>query len=307
MSDQHLIGSESGDQLSGAEGNACYNEIHGTAADDMLFGTAGADRFWGEGGADYMYGELGDDVYLPGPLFMFSAGDVISDTGGNDELHLAGVNPDDVQRHRVGDDLIFHTFLQGPIVRFAGWFAGPDNQVERIVFDDGTEWDAAETSALRVFGTPADDYVFGSFYGERLEGRGGSDQMFGYEGDDVYVQGPQPTPFSGADTIWELGGNDELRLEGANPDDVQRHRVGDDLIFHTFLQGPIVRFAGWFAGPDNQVERVVFDDGTEWDAAEFFGAARVRHAGRRLRLRLVLWRAAGGARRLRPDVRLRGR
>ena len=210
-----------------------------------------------------MFGYEGDDVYVPGPQpTPFSGADTIWELGGNDELRLEGVNPDDVQRHRVGDDLIFHTFLQGPIVRFAGWFAGPDNQVERVVFDDGTEWDAAESSALRVFGTPGDDYVFGSFYGERLEGRGGSDQMFGYEGDDVYVPGPQPTPFSGADTIWELGGNDELRLEGVNPDDVQRHRVGDDLIFHTFLQGPIVRFAGWFAGPDNQVERVVFDDGT---------------------------------------------
>jgi Ca2+-binding RTX toxin-like protein len=246
MSDQHLIGTELDDVLIGAEGN------------DLLEGM---------GGADMMFGGLGNDVYIPGPLSTpYGAPDYIFDDGGDDELRLEGVAPGEVQRFRFGDDLSFWVNGQGTILNIGGWFADPSHQIEHIVFDDGTVWAPEESSALRVFGTPGDDFLFGSIYDDRIEGRGGNDLMFGNAGNDVYVPGPG----FGSDFVFDIGGLDELRLEGISPDELSRTRTSSGSDLHLSRAGSFesLTLSNWFEGSAYQIERIVFDDGTVWTPEE---------------------------------------
>jgi Ca2+-binding RTX toxin-like protein len=275
----NFYGSEQFDAFSGGAGD---DVLYGFGDMDVLRGEEGNDYLDGGAGSDILDGGGGNDVYVPG----FGM-DTIYDFDGSDELRFGpGIAPDQVERLRDdwrSDDLLLR--VQGTFneVRISGWFSSPENQIESVVFADGTVWDAATTSALRRLGTEGDDFLQGSFYGGLLEGRGGndfllggagndtldggagSDRLDGGGGNDVYVPG------SGMDTIYDSEGTDELRFgSGIAPDQVERLRddwMSDDLLLR--VQGTFneVRISGWFSSPENQIESVVFADGTVWDAA----------------------------------------
>src|SRR5262245_32085397 len=98
---------------------------------------------------------MGDDTYLPGRGM-----DTIFDSGGNDELRLAaGIDPDQVERLRFdgSNDLVLRAVGSTDQVTISNWFAGLENQIERVVFDDGTVWDAATAGSLRRIGTEGSD------------------------------------------------------------------------------------------------------------------------------------------------------
>jgi len=285
------IGTEGDDFL---QSNFFYGGLlDGRGGNDQLYGGMGNDTLDGGSGNDFMVGGSGDDVYLPGSGF-----DSILDFGGVDELRFAaGVSPDQVERVRPdgSDDLLLRVAGSPDAVRIANWFTDPSNQVERVVFGDGTVWDAATTGSLRRIGTEGDDFLGSNFlYGGLLEGRGGNDQLYGGMGndtldggagndfmlggggDDVYLAG------SGVDSIIEFGGADELRFgAGVSPDQVERiHYDGStDLVLHVAGTPDQVAIANWFADPSNQVERVVFGDGTVWDAATAGSLRRIGTEG----------------------------
>ncbi|HXT33782.1 MAG TPA: calcium-binding protein, partial [Vicinamibacterales bacterium] len=253
MSDQHLIGTEGDDFLQGAEGN---------------------DWLEGLGGNDVLLGGAGDDLYMPG-----AGVDYISDFDGFDELSFApGISPDQVERIRLSGsyDLILRVAATGEQVTIGGWFYSATNQIERVVFDDGTVWNAADTSSLRRLGTAGDDFVQGTEYDERLEGRGGNDVLLGGAGNDVYVPG-----FGGSDWVSDFAGDDELRLDGVSPDQIERIRQSGsyDLVLRVAGTGDQITLGGWFYDAANQIERIVFDDDTVWDAAETSSLRRFGTAG----------------------------
>ena len=197
MSDQHLIGTEGDDFLQAAEGN---------------------DWLEGLGGNDVLLGGAGDDLYMPG-----AGADFISDFSGFDELRFdAGISPDQVERIRQSgsNDLILRVLGTGTQVTLGGWFSDPSNQIERVVFDDGTVWDPATTASLRILGTGGNDILFGTEYDERIEGRGGSDTIYAGAGNDVLDGGDSSSDSlnggagadtylfgrgSGSDSVWASG------------------------------------------------------------------------------------------------------
>ncbi len=273
------LGTEGDDFL---QSNFFYGGLlDGRGGNDQLFGGMGNDTLDGGPGNDFMLGGSGDDVYLPG-----SGLDSILDFEGNDTLRFAtGVNPDDVERIRPdgSDDLVLRVPGSPDEVRIANWFTDPSNRLEQVVFADGTVWDAATTSSLRRLGTEGNDVLFGSAVsGGLLLGRGGDDVLIGgagndtldggtgndflngSSGDDVYLAG------SGQDSVFDFSGNDELRLAaGIAPEQMERIRPdgSDDLSLRVLGSSDEVRIANWFSDPSFQLERVVFDDGTVWDAA----------------------------------------
>src|SRR5213592_3639627 len=273
-----ITGTEGDDVLTGTDAD---DEIVGLGGNDQLDGGLGNDTLDGGTGNDMLFGGLGDDVYLPG-----TGWDTMMEAGGNDELRMAaGVNPDQVERIRPNgsNDLVLRVVGASDQVTIANWFSDPSYQVERVVFGDGTVWDAATASSLRRLGTEGDDFLQGNFsYGGLLDGRGGNDYllagmgddtldggagndfMVGGGGDDLYRPGP------GLDWIYEGGGNDELRFAaGVSPDQVERVRPegSNDLVLRVVGASDEVKIGNWFSDPFYQVERVVFDDGTVWDPA----------------------------------------
>jgi Ca2+-binding RTX toxin-like protein len=120
--------------------------LEGRGGDDTLIGGSGSDTMDGGAGNDMLAGQDGDDVYLPG-----TGMDSIFEFGGTDELRLAaGIDPDQVERIRFdgSNDLVLRALGSSDEVRISNWFGGPENQVERVVFADGTVWSPATTSGL---------------------------------------------------------------------------------------------------------------------------------------------------------------
>ena len=265
-----LIGSSGANRLAGMGG---ADSLSGLAGNDFLDGGDGNDML--DGGADHdtLVGGAGDDVYLA------SGGqDTIYDQGGYDTLRFGpAVAAGEVERLRggySGYDLVLRRVGTTDSVTIWNWFFDPLNQVERIEFDDGTVWDTATASSLRVLGTAGDDFLNGSDHDERIEGRGGNDQIMGGGGNDEYVPG-----FGGADLIYDQFGFDTLRLDGVAPGQIERIRDGYSLVLrHAGTQDKVTIY-NWFWDPMNQIEQIAFDNGTVWDAATASSLIRIGTAG----------------------------
>jgi Ca2+-binding RTX toxin-like protein len=264
------LGATGNDAANIITGNDADNTIAGRGGDDVMIGGAGNDYMVDSGdgndvldggtGSDFMIGLEGNDVYLPG----FGGQDTVYDSGGDDEVRMpAGVTPDQVERVRQegSDHLVLRVAGTGEAVTMYNWYSGPEWQVERVVFEDGTVWDAATTSSLRYLGTAGDDFIQGTMWSERLEGRGGNDVLAAGLGDDVYVPGAG----GGFDYIVDFGG-DTLLLEGVSPDQIERIRESGsyDLTLRVAGTSDRITLGGWFYDPTNQIEEIVFDDGTVW-------------------------------------------
>ncbi|MGH6692216.1 MAG: calcium-binding protein, partial [Gammaproteobacteria bacterium] len=124
--DDRLLGEAGNDMLNGGEG---HDRLLGGLGDDVLDGGEGHDRL--EGGA-------GNDLYLHE---QHGGDDVIEETGGADALRLgAGITPGMVRLKRRDNDLVLDLKERDGSVTVKGWFAQDSNQVETILFADGTAW-----------------------------------------------------------------------------------------------------------------------------------------------------------------------
>ena len=120
------------------------------AADSITTGT-GNDLLSGGGGADLLTGGAGNDSY-----FVDSAADAVVEDGGN------------------GTDVVYAA---------AGYILGAGASVEVL----GTV-DNMATTAINLTGNERDNYVVGNAGVNVLDGgSGGSDQLWGREGDDSYL------------------------------------------------------------------------------------------------------------------------
>ena len=297
--------------------------IHGYSSDDLVEGGAGNDTLDGgegndtlDGGAgdDLLHGDIGDDTYRFG---LGSGHDVIDDerfgwSSGNDTLEIgAGISPDDLTITRDGNDLVMTITSTGDSVRIVkgGTAIGPvSNEIERVVFANGTIWTAADLQAYSRIGTGGDDVLQGSSYSETISGLAGNDTIHGYNGNDVLLGGEGNDWVSGdgdndiliggvgndtlgggggddiyrfdrgdgQDTILEnidywTGGNDTIELgAGITPDQVTvtLEANGQDLKLNLGMGDSIYIGNAPVTNDGNKIEQVVFADGTVWTAAD---------------------------------------
>src|SRR5690606_2026362 len=111
--------------------------------------------------------------------------------------------------------------------------------VEKIVFADGTTWDAAQIRAQAIASaqTDGDDTITGFGSGDTYAGGAGDDAINGGGGNDTYVYARG----DGNDTITEgnwSGTNDQLVLSDINPADVSVSFSGADLLIATAEAAP---------------------------------------------------------------------
>jgi Ca2+-binding RTX toxin-like protein len=241
--DDYIVGSTwDGDVLSGGAG------------DDQLRAYDGNDSLDGGAGQDLLEGGTGNDSYV----FNLGDGrDVIDEEGGDDRLTFGqGIDPDDVKvTTRFGDwdarGLVF-SIAGGDdeiYVREANYsLNGKDQDIESVLFADGTIWTAADVRAKLFAGgtTQGDDYIFGStFSGDVLVGGGGDDHLLGDVGDDRIE-----------------GGKGEDRLEGGGGNDVYLYHRGDgyDVVDDEGGPADILRFGSGITEADVKVSRKIGDD-----------------------------------------------
>ncbi len=282
--------------------------IMGFDGNDTMHGYGGNDTLIGGGGRDALHGGAGNDVYVFGQDFSSGSGigyDAIGETNGSgtDTIRFTeGIEASDVYMwtdmygyiwFEVGDDPENNTLMVlGTITG-----TGVVTYVERVEFDDQTVLDFSEGIHIRNNDTGRN--LFGTIYGDVIEGGAGSDTLNGYgdddtliggggrdilyggAGDDVYVFGQDFSSGSGYgyDTISEAAdaGTDTIRFtDGVEADDVYLWtdmygylwlQAGDDANNNTLtIPGAIVSGVG----VTTNVERVEFDDQTVWDISEGF-------------------------------------
>jgi Ca2+-binding RTX toxin-like protein len=273
-------------------GDSTDEIVLGSASSDSLYGNAGADLLAGGTGSDALSGGDGDDTYI---INLGDGQDRIeeSTSGGRDTLQLgAGITEATTELRREGYDLLLK-FNDSDQVRVSNYFDS-ENRLESISFADGTSWDMAAVVQRLVYnGTEAGESISGlANYGNRLNGLGGNDYLYGgtkadyldggagndtlagNNGNDTYLFGKG----SGQDVINEYdstaGNTDTVVLSGLNPADVTIVRELDAYGSATHLLIKVngtndqLRVQSHYANSSAQIEKLVFADDTTWGATE---------------------------------------
>lgn len=253
--------------------------VIGSDGNDTLIGFAGDDILTGGKGADILDGREGNNTYI------FHAGDgqdTIVSTPGQDTLVFADYGSGAVQAHRQGVDLVLDIVGALDRVTVLNWFAdeAATQGVQTVRFADGSEWIGDTLRQLVLTGTPDADALTGYATDDTFTGLQGDDTLAGGMGNDTYVY----RRGDGHDTIIEndktAGNEDILRLADLMPDEVTLFADGMDLVVSVNPTPgeevtDTVRVAGWFARSAAMVERIVFADGSAWDAATIQSQASV--------------------------------
>jgi trimeric autotransporter adhesin len=299
-----LIGGTGNDELSGGTD---ADVLSGGAGHDVLEGGSGDDLIDGGAEDDHLYGGAGSDTYLFG---IGSGHDTLTDfdvTGSAvDTVRLGlGIGPADISVAQEGAWLVLRILASGEslTIRTLGL---EGYGVERVVFEDGSEWSRAQLldRASRSAPTDRDDVILGGGNAETLFGLGGDDLVDGLGGDDVLLGGVGDDVVmgrAGSDTLDGGAGRDHLAggegndtfvvSIGSGSDSVADFSAGDTLAFGVGIApanvriardfanlyltlnvtGQVVTLENWFA--NGAQGSVAFADGTLWDGA--FLKARV--------------------------------
>ena len=229
------------------EGVGDGDTINGTGADEVIAGTPGDDTISGGGGNDTICGYDGEDNILEG----HADGDTIYGGGGNDTIDaglgddviyggggndtILGDDGDDDLLGGDGDDVIEGGFGSDGLSGNAGEdeldgnegdddIAGHDGD---DVIDGGDGFDSISGGAGNDYleagnPDPADPGIAAGLK-ERVEGDGGSDQLFGTIANDVLDGG------GGKDLLYGYGRKD--KLTGGNGKDESYGGGGKDKLF----------------------------------------------------------------------------
>jgi Ca2+-binding RTX toxin-like protein len=232
-----------------------YNYVTGTSSNEDLYGSTGADYIDGKNGNDNLYGYEGDDTYI---WNIGDGNDVITDTSGMDHIELgAGITADDVRllnEPYYGD---LYLYIGDEQVRVSGHFNNTGNEVENILFSDGST--LALTGDLTFKGTSGNNLIRGQSNitaNDTFIGLEGDDTLYGYDGDDTYYWNLG----DGNDVIEDTAGMDLLVLgAGITVDDLRlENSLGGDLRLHIGSEYITVR--NQFDATGYEVETILFDD-----------------------------------------------
>ncbi|MBF0097994.1 MAG: putative Ig domain-containing protein, partial [Magnetococcales bacterium] len=238
------------------------------------------------------FSNTGNDLYLFG---MGSGQDAITDydtiVGNMDTVRMVGILPSQVTLSRTvngniaSNDLVLSVNGTSDTLTLTNYLLGSANQIERIEFANGTMWGSAELNvALPLLPT-----------GPTLYTSAGSDVVDFRNPVSTTTYGPNGTSYTlgndtylfgvgaGQDFINEYdpnaGNSDTVQIIGKLPSEVTLSRsingtnAGIDLVFS--LNGSTDKLtvvSYFFNSNSNKIERVLFDNGQLWTAAELNAA-----------------------------------
>ncbi len=198
--------------------NSNNNAIDGLAGDDTIYGQEGDDRIDGGAGDDRLFGNEGNDTY------RFGRG------GGQDTVidwNVTGTDLDTIEMApdvTTGDLRVIADQNGGVALSIRGttdqltlsdFLYDSYSQNKRVLFADGTVWDAQELLARvegpTITGTEYPDYLVGTEFNDTILGLEGEDFLDGREGADLL--------YGGLDSDEILGGDGNDMLYGEAGDD----------------------------------------------------------------------------------------
>lgn len=219
---QGLIMADTDDAHS-SYGSALSDVIDGRGGNDTLYGYAGNDTLTGGTGNDNLYGGVGDDTYVFATGFGSDTLTENVDDGTDTISFINGITLADVGMWvDAGEDLHIQLLGTSDKVEIMGsGFSGTDivSRIEQITFSDNTSLDFS--LGLVMADTDDAHYSYGSVLDDVIDGRGGSDRLYGYAGDDTLIGG------SGSDYLY--GGDDDDVLYGGTGVDMLYGQGGADI------------------------------------------------------------------------------
>ena len=152
--------------------------------------------------------------------------------------------------------------------------------IETITFHDTSTFTLSDLTALTVYGSSGDDYMYGisspgivdtTFHAgagndvihgdggnDTFDGGSGNDTIYGLTGNDTYIASP------GFDTIaYDTGGTDVIQMpEGITADDVHllRHSDAPDTLEITIDGLGQISIGSQFSDPSQSIETIIFSD-----------------------------------------------
>ena len=127
-----ILGDGGHDTLYGGDGN---DILYGNAENDTLYGGNGNDTLNGGEGNDYLYGEEGNDTYVFGRGYDH---DTISDTQGENSLHITQADYDNLWLTRDGNDLKVSVLGTEDTVTINSWYSNENARLSHIQTDTRT-------------------------------------------------------------------------------------------------------------------------------------------------------------------------
>ena len=199
----------------------------------------------------------------------------VSVTPNNVLTFAAGIDPTDVAVTLSYAGKFMLDLGDGDVVSFAAPQIDAGSGIEAVQFADGTTWDSAQLLQIVDTGAPGKTFIQGTTLDERFDGRGFTHYIAGAGGSDTYVFNRG----DGAETIYDSRyySSDMNTIEfGANiaPADVTVSEYNGNLILSIGDSDRLsVPYQFMYSGNYYGVQKITFDDGTEWTAANL--AARV--------------------------------
>ena len=206
-----------GAEIENARGGSGSDIIDGNALANWLRGEAGADTLNGLAGDDRLDGNDGNDLITGGDGFDQINGNVGNDTvhggagtdwvvGGKNNDQVNGDDGDDIVYGNIGNDTLYggtgHDIVRG----------GQDDDV--LWGDAGDDWLAGDRGLDTITGGAGAD-IFYSFFGSGLDLITDFSRA---EGDRIQLDVGQAHRVyqSGASTVIDLGGGDQIVLSGVD-------------------------------------------------------------------------------------------
>ncbi|WP_171254680.1 calcium-binding protein [Acinetobacter sp. NRRL B-65365] len=225
-----LDAGEGADQLYGGTGNDVLN---GGEGNDLLDGGDGSDQLNGGTGDDILVGGTGGDVLIGGQgndIYRFDLGwgqDTLQYESKNqtdiDTIEFIDINPGDLIVRKVGQDMVIVHRTTGDQLIVASQFSDyvSNKPINKVRFDDQTEWDEAALNIQAVKGTELDDIIEGTSDHDVIHAGAGDDFISGHP---VYAETPEAQYYvyggEGNDKIYATGyldggtGDDEIEGTG---------------------------------------------------------------------------------------------
>ena len=225
-----------------------------------------------DGGADVLRGYDGNDIYHLGygtghDKIHESLRNKDRDGDDDDIIKIApGIGADKVKLSRTRDDLIISLFnTDGDALdslRVEEYYALTRAKIERVLFEDGTIWNAEDLQAV-IFaagqGSAGSDSYDGSLDGADTLLQGGG-------GGDIYWLGRG----SGRDTVdegaYNFGGDDDTDIvrikSGLIAADIRLNRAGNDLIINVLaadggIDG-VLTIKNHYYNDSAEIEQIIF-------------------------------------------------
>lgn len=216
--DDTFYGDDGADQIFGAGGN---DNLNGGDGDDQIYGGTGDDILDGGAGSDGLTGGAGNDSYVldygTGRDYVLNA-DALADD--KDIITLgANISQEQVLVSQVDSNLRVTILGTEDSLEIPDFFTSLESNpnIYRLVFSDGSFWDAATLVARSKLASNSDDILRGTSADDYIDGLDGNDTIRGLEGNDILIGG------AGNDFI-DGGVGDDTLMGGAGKDVI----IGND-------------------------------------------------------------------------------